>query len=178
MSERRNLSFSWSEDVTAKAQMLWREGLSAAAIATRIGTSRSAVCGFAKRNRDRFPQRINSIGQRVTKSKPGKTNPTKVEAKKPRRSVRQPARQSIRLPWANPLALADRPAASTRDLSRYHIAGLTPVAFADLANDQCRFPLEAFERVSGPVSPCCGGRTAEGASYCAAHYRLMRGRST
>lgn len=55
------------------------------------------------------------------------------------------------------------------DLSRYQVAENT-VAFVDLKAGQCRFPLVAFNDVTGPFSPCCGAATEEPlGSWCAVH---------
>ncbi len=167
--------FLWTGDVAAKAQRLWREGLSAGAIAKRIGASRSAVCGYAARNRDRFPPRMNSIGKRTERTRKAVAKTTQMPAAKAEKPVvKKPVRPFV-APWLSPVAPADRPPQSTRDLSTFRIPDREPVAFADLGARQCRFPLEAFETVSGPATPCCGAVTADDKSYCTAHLKLMRG---
>lgn len=169
--------FVWTEVLSARAEQLWREGLSAGAIATRIGATRSAVCGFAMRNRDRFPHRRAAVGQ--GKARRPEATATKPEQQKPAtRPTVRPAAVLVRAPWDSPAAPSDRPVPTGRDLSRFQIDGQQPVAFADLGRDQCRFPLEKFDAVSGPATLCCAASTGEGASYCDAHLRLMRrGRS-
>ncbi len=168
MSAASANGFVWTDSVAAKAQQLWREGLSAAAIATRIGTTRSAVCGYATRNRDRFPSRLATVAPRKAKPRQARLARPPVE----KLTVRQVSSLG-RVPWAAPVAQAGRPIASVRDLSRFRLPGEEPIAFMDLGHAQCRFPLEAFETRSGHMTPCCGAATGEGASYCAAHLRLM-----
>lgn len=169
MSAASSNGFEWTDSVAAKAQQLWREGLSAAAIATRIGTTRSAVCGYATRNRDRFPSRLATVAPR--KVKPKQARPARAPSEK-LAAARQVSPLG-RAPWVAPVVSAGRRDASVRDLSRFRLPGQEPIAFVDLGHGQCRFPLEAFEARSGRMTPCCGAETGEGASYCAAHLRLM-----
>lgn len=65
-------------------------------------------------------------------------------------------------------------AAEKYDLTKFQIAGTASVPFVDLSSRQCHFPLEAFEAVSGPATPCCGQQSEEGRSYCSTHLRVMR----
>lgn len=135
----------WTADILAKAAHDWKAGASIEEIAEAAGATRSAMLGTIHRRRDLFPAR---------------------------RTRRQPKPKPV--PPAMPAF--ENVVAETRsvnDLSRFQIAGSSPVAFVDLGRRQCRFPLECLEVVSGPQTLCCGAKTGDLASYCTGHRRVM-----
>ena len=137
----------WTDDILAKAAHSWKAGASIDEIAEAAGATRSAMLGTIQRRRDLFPARR-------TKCQP-KPIPKPVAPAMP---VFENAPSAVR---------------SVNDLSRFQIAGSSPVAFVDLGRRQCRFPLECLEVVSGPETLCCGAKTEDLASYCTGHRRVM-----
>lgn len=63
-------NFEWTEDGIEKAAELWNAGLSASAIAAKIGVSRSSILGLANKNRELFAARES--GTRIDKGRKGR----------------------------------------------------------------------------------------------------------
>jgi len=144
-SRSRHPRIKWSEEQIERASALWKEGLSVREIAEDLGVPVTTANSVVYRNhKDRFPAR--SI------------------TRKPPKPVGAP---SVATAFINTQA-SDR-----YDLTRYQIEGTEPVSFWKLSGSQCHFPLERFEAVSGPETPCCGQRSEDGAAYCSTHRKLM-----
>lgn len=139
----------WTEAQFTKAALLWTQGESYHTIGSALGAYPSSVRHTILKNPDRFPPRERDGRSSAMGRKP--------------------------LNEFNPMASFVESKASERyDFTQYQIAGTEPVEFWKLENNQCHFPLERFEAVSGPTTPCCGQRNPEGGSYCNTHSRLMR----
>lgn len=133
----------WTEAVLVDASCRWKRGESLDELAAATGATLSALTGLLHRRRDLFPARARA------------------KSKRPETPVVMPVFEAV------------TPKPSSNDFGRFQIAGTEPIAFADLKANQCRFPLECFEAVSGPTTPCCGAPTNELASYCSGHRRVM-----
>lgn len=172
------INFIWSEDDIAQAVKMWAAGLSSTAIGRHFKVSRSAVLGLAHRNRDRFPQRapLNSKTMEPWERKAAVMERRQKKAaslraahdRKPRAA--KPAKPTIVPQWIEEAGTTQR-----HDLSKFQLAGTTPVAFVELGRNQCRFPFECMETKSGPETPCCGASTEELQSYCQAHRLVLAG---
>lgn len=137
----------WSDAQFAIAITLWDEGKSLRYIGAKMGLSASTVQFMTSRNVDRF---------------------------KPRKRHRtgRPAHGSVQK--RDPMAkFIENQAESLYDFTRYQIEETKPVAFWQLSGCQCHFPLERFEAVSGPETPCCGQKSLDGSAYCNTHWQLM-----
>jgi hypothetical protein len=136
----------WSETQYELAVKLWDEGRSLRYIGAEMGLNASTVHFIASRNPDRF---------------------------RPRQRTRIAAPTAVRASREPVLGFIETQASERYDFTRYQIANTEPVAYWKLSGCQCHFPLERFEAVSGPETPCCGQRNIEGQSYCNTHWKLM-----
>lgn len=145
-----NLRIVWTEDQIALAVSLWIENKSVKQIAVAMGLPSPTVAkNIYKHNKDRFPPRDKPQGSNGRKPAKPKEDP---------------------LPF---VAQYDANASTRYDFTKYQIEGTTPVPYWKLSAKQCHFPLERFEAVSGPETPCCGTQSLDGRAYCNTHWRLM-----
>lgn len=136
----------WSEAQYELAVRLWDEGRSLRYIGAEMGLNASTVHFVTSNNPDRFRQR-----KRTRASSPVNN-----------RVAREPV-----------LGFIENQASERYDFTQYQIEGAEPVPYWKLSGSECHFPLERFEAVSGPETPCCGQRNLEGRSYCNTHWKLM-----
>lgn len=142
----------WTDERTQKLAKLWRDGFSAAEIATKMGggLSRNAIIGRAYR-----------LGLSRSGDVPMVTKPR--SARKPRKARSEPRTKPT--PRTEPIvpATVQRPKLTTDQSASVARAVLT------LAAGQCRFPLGHLQDADFHF---CGSPQREGASYCEAHMRL------
>lgn len=142
---------TWTEAQFAIAIALWVEGKSLRRIGAALGLSASTVQSVTVRFADRFPKRSNARTGRPSYRNAPRSN--------------EPVRGFV----GNP----ESQASERYDFTRYQIENTDPVAYWKLTGCQCHFPLEKFEAVSGPDTPCCGQENLEGRAYCNTHWKLM-----
>lgn len=166
----------WTEARMEHAAKLWRDGLSAAAIATKLGgVSRNAVIGKVNRRPDIFAPRREKQ-QRKVEPRPKETKQHAARPKATAGLFRAPAK--VVEPATAPIfAPARKPG-----LYRHRglpIKGTGSVPFALLGTFQCSWPLTDFEDAGGPEMPCCGrprrGGLVPDSSYCLEHAAVSRG---
>jgi GcrA cell cycle regulator len=90
-----NINVYWTEERVKRAAKLWSDGLSAAAIAERLGgVSRNAVIGKAYRHPEWFPPRggVAPRIERSLKAKPAVSQPKAQKSPFRADNVRKPAR--------------------------------------------------------------------------------------
>lgn len=136
----------WSEAQFEVAIKLWDEGRSLRYIGAEMGLNASTIHFMVSRNPERF---------------------------RPRKRTRVSATTTVRASREPVLGFIENQASERYDFTQYQIEGTEPVAYWKLSGSQCHFPLERFEAVSGPETPCCGQRSLEGRSYCNTHRKLM-----
>lgn len=142
-----NLRIVWTDQQIELAVRLWIDGKSVAQIATAMGLPKPTVAkNIYKHHKDKFPARDKPAGKE---------------------------KQLPKEPVAEFIAQYDANASTRYDFTKYQIADTTPVPYWKLDSRQCHFPLERFEAVSGPETPCCGQTNRDGQSYCNTHWRLM-----
>lgn len=136
----------WTEERIETVKKLWLEGLSARAIAVRLGgITRNAVIGKVTR--------LGLSGKRSTT--PSLANKRRRKAQQ--RTSRQKKRTSpLRLLMAMPL-----PEARPDDIARIKLADI-----ADLEHKHCKYP------VGEPTQGFCGLDRVTGSPYCDGHSRL------
>ncbi|WP_186415369.1 GcrA family cell cycle regulator [Pannonibacter sp. P2PFMT1] len=140
---------------------LWAEGRSIAEIGEIMGRSRSAICGYAHRNRDLFGPRSQSQAPELKVSVAGAS------------TIARPAASEAKLvrphfPEDPKLALE----AHRYDLDKHALPGITPVPFRDLESGQCKFALQPVHQTCGPDTPFCAAPT-DGGPYCPAHRAVV-----
>ena len=138
----------WTDELVAKLEKLWRDGLSANQIATKLGlASRNVVIGKIHR------LRLNGIDRRGRKPVPRRTK----RARKPPAVVVTPV---VVTPDANshrktiPVPVPREP--EPNSAFSYSILALK--------SGQCRWPADG-----GPPHKFCGAPAAELESYCKEH---------
>lgn len=191
----------WDDRSIATASSLWASGKSVTDLARHFDVSRSTISGMILRNRDKFENRSRAPVQRIKWSddqikqasalwKEGRSvreiaeilgvphttaNSVIYRNQKdmfPVRAVTRKPPKPVGAPEAN-VSFVSAQASERYDFTQYQIEGTEPVAYWKLSGSQCHFPLERFEAVSGPDTPCCGQRNIEGRSYCNTHWKLM-----
>lgn len=191
----------WDDRSIATASSLWASGKSVTDLARHFDVSRSTISGMILRNRDKFENRSRAPVQRIKWSeeqidqastlwKEGRSvreiaeilgvphttaNSVIYRNQKdmlPVRAVTRKPPKPVGAPEAN-VSFVSAQASERYDFTQYQIEGTEPVAYWKLSGSQCHFPLERFEAVSGPETPCCGQRSLEGRSYCNTHWKLM-----
>ncbi len=191
----------WDDRSIATASSLWASGKSVTDLARHFDVSRSTISGMILRNRDKFENRSRAPVQRIKWSdeqikqasalwKEGRSvreiaeilgvphttaNSVIYRNQKDMFPVRATTRKPpkpVGAPEAN-VSFVSAQASERYDFTQYQIEGTEPVAYWKLSGSQCHFPLERFEAVSGPETPCCGQRSLEGRSYCNTHWKLM-----
>jgi len=169
--------FIWSDDNIAAAAKLWEQGLSASAIGRQFHVSRSSVLGVAHRNRDLFKKRVPTRSKTMSREDRFAVAAKRQSIRaKPAREARPKSDMVGRIKSAPPVfpRWAREPDTLPRyDLSRFQVDGANPVAFVDLHQNQCRFPLERMDVKSGPATPCCGIKTNDLRGYCDVHRQVM-----
>lgn len=203
MNSTKVHQYNWDDKSVNRASAIWGKGGTITDIATQFGISRSMVAGMIRRNREKFEQRNpggsnlrivwsdkqmelavslwidgKSVSQIATAM--GLPKPTVAKNIYKHHKDKFPARdkpagkekrmKETPLPF---VAQYDANASTRYDFTKYQIEGTTPVAYWELTGSQCHFPLEKFEAVSGPETPCCGQHSLDGRSYCNTHWRLM-----
>lgn len=138
---------SWTDERVALMEKLWSEGLSASAIAARIGLkSRSAVCGKARRLE--LPRRSAGLARHACKR-------VAIKPETPKRlpQKRTPSPKVVTAPRisAEPLP----PETVWKPLS-----DRKPIALLDLEPHHCRWPVDGGS---------CGCNKVKGLSYCEQH---------
>lgn len=135
----------------ATAIELWQTDLPVSEMASRLGTTKSSLIGFAYRNRSMFPVKCQFEAMR---RRPGYTPP------KPRgvKGERSPK--------------VDKPAkvASTA----YDDPEPLLKTFREMDSNECKWPID---RDRAETRFCCH-QTEQGQSYCGFHQRLSRGNGT
>lgn len=141
----------WTQGRIDEAAKRWAEGWSASRIAAQLGVSRSAVVGFAHRNRDLFPARREAFvrATRAVENRP-----------------RAPGRE-------RPAALqrAPRPPRAERPVPQAPVPCPTgpQTSFIEAATEGlCLFFVGGHLTAPGPDMPVCGAPRAAG-RYCAHH---------
>ena len=134
------MSFVWTDENTAKASRLWREGYAGSYIAREIGATRNAVVGKAYRMRDMFPARTHSPNSRVSRE----------AREKPKRVRRAPR-------IARPAINFKKP---DHDAEVFQVK-LTSKALVDLGEKDCRWP---------EGDRFCGKSQHGTSSYCEYHH--------
>lgn len=154
---------TWTPDMIDKAAKLHRAGESLGTIAMAIGVSRSAVSGFAHRNRDMFPAKAN--GRPQTSTTPRKRQQTATERRAAFHAVKTAEEQQI-VP-AEPVGLEIN--------GKEYDAGRLPHAkeLVDLGMTDCRWPIDH----KGAVLFCCADASGS-SSYCAHHAKRSLGPGT
>ncbi|CAM3841307.1 GcrA family cell cycle regulator [Agrobacterium radiobacter] len=191
----------WDDRSVATASSLWASGKSVTDLARHFDVSRSTISGMILRNREKFENRSRAPVQRIEWSE--QSIDKAVALWKEGRSVREiaenlnvptsqanaviyrnyrdrfPVRSGSRKP-PKPVgapevatSFVSTQASERYDFTQYQIEGTEPVPYWKLSGSQCHFPLERFEAVSGPETPCCGQGNLEGRSYCNTHWKLM-----
>ncbi|MFK0330681.1 GcrA family cell cycle regulator [Rhizobium sp. NPDC090275] len=181
-----SVDISWTDARVTAAAKLWNEGLSAAAIAERLGgITRSAVLGKVNRHPDLFAPRRES-GQRAGRSarpapKAAVTVPDVV--KRTSSFGYQPSAPRARRPDPVPpvvqaMNIPNRPAGNYRHRD-FRLDDSQTVPFSKVGRFQCAWPLTDFEDADTADMPCCGrprrGGDAPDSSYCAEHAAISRG---
>lgn len=171
----------WTEERIELAAKMWRDGSSAAYIATTIGgVTRNAVLGIMNRKRDRFPLKSdNPVAPKRFRSA--------AVARPPRaaKRVKAPAPKIERpKPSAMLADLGVRVDMPTRPSGPFQHRGVIldqskVVSFVNVSSSSCRWPLTDFADADGPDMPCCGrprrGGTPPDSAYCAEHASVSRG---
>ncbi len=155
----------WSVERTELLRKLWGEGLSASAIAARMGgVTRSAVIG--KAHRLQLARRKSANPEHIANNRRAAALRRMAKAAKPARPPRQP-----KAPWHFEMGgstPAER-ARSAADFARLQaeIAARQDVvrvsSIIDLEPHHCRWP------IGEPTRGFCGAAKVYGASYCAHH---------
>lgn len=179
------VSMPWTDARVRAAINMWDDGLSAAAIAERLGgVTRSAVLGKANRHPDLFAPR-RGVSPRA------KAAPRPVKAAEPVRGGvnrspsfgYQPSAGRARRPDPVPpvvqaMNIPKRPAGNYRHRD-FRLDDSHPVPFSKVGRFQCAWPLTDFEDADTADMPCCGrprrGGDAPDSSYCAEHAAISRG---
>jgi hypothetical protein len=201
MTGRQNIK--WTEADVTTAVRMWSEGKKGADLAAYFQVSRSTISGLIARHRDKFEVRgepgkrrpINWTAEQIEQAKGLWTkdgvsitqiartmdlafhtvhraiNVIYAEHFPPRAENMQLA--PIRKQAEPYMATVERNASERYDFTRYQIEGTEPKPYWQLTNRQCHFPLQPFEAVCGPETPCCGQPNREGTYYCNTHSRLM-----
>ncbi|MFN4098178.1 MAG: GcrA family cell cycle regulator [Pararhodobacter sp.] len=141
----------WNQQRIDIAASRWAEGWSAARIAAEIGVSRSAVVGFAHRNRDLFPARREAF-IRATRSV--ESRPRAPRSARPAALPRAPGRPKTERPV--PPAPVPCPTGPQKTFMEAATDGL------------CLFFVGGHLTAAGPDMPVCGAPRAAG-RYCAHH---------
>lgn len=161
----------WTAERTEHAQKLWREGISASAIATRLGYgfTRNAVIGKMHRTVGKKDPTSAKIAMQFSgrmKAKAGRVRKAKA-APKPI-SRKPPSMFNARPPTPSEIAhSAAEWQALKAAMERQDAARSDLIALLDLEPHHCRWP------IGEPTRGFCGHGRAPGSSYCAAH--MMRG---
>lgn len=142
----KQIHIMWTPEKLELASKLWANGVPAVDIAAHLEVKISSFLSTVQRYREMFPARKKPVIKR---------EPTELEKQCETESASEFQRSE------------------GFDLRRFQIADTDPIAFVDLDRHQCRFPLEDFETLSGPDTPCCGKTVQHGKSYCVSHMRLM-----
>lgn len=174
----KNGDFTWSDDNISAAAKLWKQGLSASAIGRQFRVSRSSVLGVAHRNRELFQKRVPTRSKTMSREDRSAVAVKRQSARaKPVAGARIKSAKVERIKSAPVLPRwRQEPESLPRyDLSRFQVEGANPVAFVDLHQNQCRFPLERMDVRSGPATPCCGIKTNDLRGYCDVHRQVMTG---
>lgn len=159
----------WEREDLERAAAMNRDGMTFADIAKAFGVKRAAISGIASRNRDLFPKIEGRAGGPKPKPKPVARPAAKADGKAGAKS----GKGSGRLSALGVTVRKEGVAGTGRDLSVHKLPGVETVRFADLASDQCSFPLTKFDGQDGPGMPCCGARAEEGKRWCKAHMRVV-----
>lgn len=201
MTGRQNIKWA-DEDVTIAVRM-WAEGKKGADLAAHFQVSRSTISGLIARHRDKFEVRGETGRRRPINWTAEQIEQAKRLWTKDGVSISQIARtmglafhtvhRAINVVYADHFppraenlqvtttrkpvdpftATVERNASERYDFTRYQIEGTEPTAYWQLTSRQCHFPLQRFEAVCGPETPCCGQPNREGTYYCNTHSRLM-----
>lgn len=168
----------WTAERTEHAQKLWREGISAAAIAERLGgVTRNGVIGRMNRtlgkkdNESAARSRAMSGRMKVASDKPRKPRGPKPKPINWHPTRKPPSHFHDRAATPAELAAsADDWRALKAEMERQDAGRTDLVAnIIDLEEHQCRWP------VGDPTRGFCGASKVPGKSYCAHH--VMRSAS-
>ena len=157
----------WTAEQTERAQKLWREGISASAIATRLGHafSRNAVIGEMHRTLGKKDPTSAKIAMQFSgrmKAKAGRVRKAKA-APKPI-SRKPPSMFNDRPPTPSEVAhSAAEWQALKAAMERQDAARSDLISLLDLEPHHCRWP------IGEPVEGFCGARKVNGLPYCTDH---------
>lgn len=161
-------------DQLTTAATHWSEGKSMGEIARLFGISRSSMSGLMNRNRHLFPKK-RSVGatEPVEKAKRERRNRETAQNRREDKLKKHieviPDEELVKV-----RTFIRERANDVYDLTAFRIQGAAePTRFADLTEQQCRFPLEELDARSGPETLCCGEPRHGARWYCLMHHKLM-----
>lgn len=174
----------WTDARVRAAVDMWDDGLTAAAIADRLGgVTRSAVLGKASRHPDLFTPRRGVSPRAKASPRPAKSAAPAQGGARSSSFGYQPSAPRARkvepvVPDVQTMNIPKRPTGNYRHRD-FSLDGSKPVPFSSVGRFDCAWPLVDFEDADTGDMPCCGrprrGGAAPDSSYCAEHAAISRG---
>lgn len=186
---------TWTADKLDTMERMWNAGKTALAISKVIDKSRSAVLGKANRDKVRFKPRIKPSAPKAPSAR--KSGETSQALTTPRKSPRKrpAAKKTVSLPAVQDVSVRRRTGQSLHEYgieeaeAKFRAAegrrvaaftarpGTDPIAFMEVNDGQCKWPVEAWNKVSESDMPCCGSKTrGRTVPYCEYHEAIAAGR--
>jgi hypothetical protein len=178
---RKSPRVDWTEALIEKAQELWNAHLTAAQIATELGSTVHAFNSLAIRMRERFPKRgyvLQARALATTKQVQATQRAETAAAAGISQTISQSnARRKAAKDNQERIAAGLPPITHHKlitDFSVFAIEGITSTTLLLVTDKQCRFPIASNDDPIDGDMPVCGGEATHG-SYCSHHASISRG---